>query len=176
MNHSLKEFDEFKGSDGIAPSTSVTQAVFAQVHRDLNPSAWKIFGKLSLIHCCVGAVTLSICPQFGIRILGNGMGLMTQFMRFGDYGCSVACGSFFMGMSVLVATFLLRSEEIKVLKQNQLLEFGALTLLSIGAFLMFHAEILVGFAVAWFLGTILGGSFTFEIARLIRKRLVRFSS
>jgi hypothetical protein len=175
MNFDSKDFEEFKNADGAKPTSTITQNIFARVNQDLNPSAWRIFGKLSLIHFFVAAVTLSICPQFGIRLLGDGMGLMEDFMRLGDYGCPVACGAFFMGTSIFFGTCLLTRDEIRVLRQNQILEFGALTLLSLGAFVMFHAEIAIGFAVAWFLGTLLGSSFIFEVVRLFRSKFFRFS-
>jgi hypothetical protein len=175
MKDHLKDFDEFKNSEGPAPSAVITQNILSAVNRSLHPSAWRVFGKLSLIHCITAAFTLSICPQFGIRLLGEGLGLMSHFMRLGDYGCGIACGSFFMGTSIMVATLCLQPEEIRVLRKNQLLEFGALSLLSIGGFAMFHAEIVIWFAFTWLLGTVLGGSFTLEAVYFFRKKYLIFA-
>jgi hypothetical protein len=175
MKNDLQEFEEFKESEGPLPPSSFTQAIFAHVNRDLSPLAWQVFAKLSLIHFFVAAVMLTICPQFGIRLFGEGLGLMGYFMRLGDYGCPIACGAFFMGSSLVVATFLITIEEVRVLKQNQLLEFGALALLSLGAFIMLHAEVVVGFALSWILGTVLGGSISFELSRFVRVKFLRLS-
>jgi hypothetical protein len=164
------DFDEFKNSDSIRPPDPLSKRILERVRHDLNPSGWKVFSKLSLIHFFTAAFTLSICPQFGFRLFGDGMGLMGYFMRLGDYGCMVACGSIFLGSSIFVAMLLLRPEEIRVIRGNRLLELGALTLLSLGFFLMIHAEVVIGFALAWAVGSLLGGLVTLEIAWGVRYR------
>ena len=163
-----RDFDEFKQIEPVLPPNSVTRSILARVHRDLHPSAWKVFSKLALIHFFTALATLSLCPQFGWRLFGDGMGLMQYFSGLGDTGCGAACGSLFLGTSLLTATFLLRPEEVRCLRKNRLLELGALTLLSLGFFLMIHAEIAIGFGLAWLVGSVLGGIATLELGWVIR--------
>jgi hypothetical protein len=101
------------------------------------------------------------------------MGLMEFFMHFGEYGCMVACGSFFLGSSILGAMLLLRPEEIRVIRSHRILELGALTLLSVGFFIMLQAEVVLGFFLAWAVGALVGGIFTLEVAWLVCLRLLR---
>ena len=168
-----RDFEDFKKGEPVTPPTAVSENLLAKVYHDLNPSSWKVFSKLALIHFFTAAAMLSVCPQFGFRLFGKGMGLMGYFMHFGEYGCMLACGSIFLSSSVLIAMLLLRPEEIRVIRNNRLLELGALTLLSLGFFIMVSAaEIVFGFALAWVLGSLLGGILTLEAAWIVRLRLL----
>lgn len=163
----LKEMDsdyrDFIDTVPSSPPQAVSEHIFQWVGRDLNPSAWKVFAKLSLIHLFVGVVSVSLCPQFGVRVFGDGLGLMKYFLHLGTYGCMAACGAFFVGMSLLITALVLRNEEVRKLKENQILGLAALILLSLGAFLMADAEILIGFALAWVLGSFVGGVAALEV-------------
>jgi hypothetical protein len=163
MNKKLdQEYKLFLEDDSLATNTAHT-ALFKRVHADLNPSVFKVFSKLVSIHIAVAAITLSICPQFGFRIFGDGMGLMHYFMRLGSFGCPVACGSFFMGLSVLFACFILKGEEVRKIKKTWILQFGILALLSLGFFIMIDSDLILGFALAWLLGGMLGSLISLEI-------------
>ncbi|MFL5813890.1 MAG: hypothetical protein ACJ763_09965 [Bdellovibrionia bacterium] len=161
------EYQEFLNKQE-SPPKKASEQILAQIHQDLHPSVWKTFSKLSLIHFAVALVTLSICPQFGIRLLGEGMGLMHVFMGLGDLGCPLACGFFFTGTTLLVASLVLRPEEIRALRRNRFTEALALTLLSLGFFVMIRAEIALGFALLWMLGSIIGSLLALELGWMAR--------
>ncbi|MCC7442672.1 MAG: hypothetical protein IT285_13640 [Bdellovibrionales bacterium] len=164
------EFREFMSAEERTPPPGVTETILSRVRADLNPSAARVFSKLLAIHSVTAAVTLSFCPQFGFRLLGEGMGLMHVFMAFGTYGCMVACGALFTGLSLLLAAFILRGEEIRKIRDNRLLTLGALTLLSLGFFIMVDAEIVFSLAVTWFAGALIGSWLTLELGWMIRFR------
>ncbi len=171
LEETNNDFQDFMEAESINPPRELQDKIFTRVHRDLNPNAWFIFSKLSLIHLTVGLVTLSLCPQFGVRIFGEGLGVMRFFLPFGTYGCISLCGAFFVGASLFASSIFLRPEEIRVLRGHRLLQISALTLLSLGAFIMLDAEILVGFALAWIVGSILGGIAMLELGRYVRFNL-----
>lgn len=168
MNEIQSEYREFMELAPVRPPSAVSERILQSVSRDLNPNAWKVFAKISLIHLSVGIVTLSLCPQFGVRVFGEGLGLMKYFLHLGTYGCMAACGAFFIGMSLLVGAFMLRPEELRKFRENQWLGLAAMILLSLGVFIMANAEILMGFAVAWFMGSFLGGWGAMELAWKLR--------
>ena len=122
---SQREYEEFMNTSDLAVSSAVSRRILGGVYEDLNPSVWRVSGKLVLVHLLSAAVTLSACPQFGFRLLGEGMGLMHIFMRFGTITCTFACGSVFLGFSVLAAMFFLRPEEIRKIRQHRLLHVGS---------------------------------------------------
>lgn len=162
------DFNEFMDSAPKAPPYDLKKKIFFQVHQDLNPNAWFIFSKISLIHLLVGFVTLSLCPQFGLRVFGEGLGFMKLFISLGTYGCAAICGAFFVGSSLLASAFFLRFEELKVLKNHYWLQISALTFLSLGAFIMAGADILLSFAVVWLLGSVVGGIVMLELGRKLK--------
>ena len=163
-----KDFNEFEKSNNGSVPQPLSEKVISFVHSALNPSPLKVFSKLSLIHFFSAFVTLSVCPQFGFRLFGEGHGLMGYFMHLGSWGCTMACGSFFIGTSVFFAALVLKAEELRVIRNNKFLELGALTLLSLGFFLMLNTQIALGFLFIWALGSILGGIMTLELIWFIR--------
>lgn len=171
LEETNKDYREFMEAEPINPPREVREHIFSLVHRDLNPNPWLIFSKLSLIHLAMGLVTLSLCPQFGVRIFGEGLGVMRFFLPFGTYGCIALCGAFFVGASLFASSIILRPEELRVLRGHRLLQISALTFLSLGALVMLEAEVLLAFALAWIIGSILGGIAMLELGRYLRLNL-----
>ena len=163
-----QEFQDFLSAAPSAPSAELSAAIFAHVERDLCPSAWSVFAKLAVIHFMTSVATLSVCPQFGYRVRGEGMGIQHYFMGLGEYGCMVACGFLFLGTSLLAATLFLRREEIRAIRKNRLSELSALAFLSLGFFIMVDAEVVLSLAIAWFLGSLAGGLALLELGSLFR--------
>jgi len=166
------EFQSFLSAECEKPPENLSTKIFASIHADLNPDATKVFGKMALIHLIVGTITLLFCPQFGINIL-PGMGLMSHFMRFGETACMMGCGAIFLGMSTLAASFILGPQEIKVIRRNRLLQVSLLATLSIGVFICFGASTIVSLAIAWLVGSTLGGLATLELGWLVRSSFRR---
>ena len=73
--------------------------------------------------------------------------------------------------SLLLASFLLDPDQLRVIRRHRWLEVGALTFLSLGLFVMLQAEIVLGFALAWLAGSLLGGLATLELGWSIRRRI-----
>jgi len=167
------DFEGFLKGDSVEPPSGLSQGLFDRVRRDLNPSPWTVFAKLAAIHFLTGLFTLSLCPQFGMRVFGSGMGLMQYFMGMGDVGCGIACGVLFLGISMFLASLLLGADQVRAIRRHRALELGALTLLSLGVFVMLQAEIVLGFALAWLVGSMIGGLMTLELGWAIR---MKFSS
>ena len=166
------EYKNFVTANEIPAPAQLTHQIMARVESELNPAAWRVFSRLTLIHAVVGTLTLLFCPQFGVSPLSE-MGLMSLFMQFGEGACMLACGAVYVGTSLLAASFLLRPEELRVLRRTEALQIPLLGLLSIGAFICFGASIVAEMTIlTWLLGSILGGMFTLELGYFIRKRIV----
>ncbi|MEO5969938.1 MAG: hypothetical protein ABIQ95_08420 [Bdellovibrionia bacterium] len=166
-----QEFEEFTVSNEVQPPAHLSTQILSQIQRDLKPSPWQVFFKLVGIHGLVGTITLLFCPQFGFSPLSD-VGLMNIFMPFGKYGCMLGCGAVYVGSSAFVASFLLKPEEIKVLRRTEGLQVPFLGLLSVAVFICFGATIVFELTVMWFLGTILGGLATLELGWLVRRTFV----
>lgn len=168
QNEWIKDYQEFLASgEGSAPQ-ALSKKILDQVSHLLNPSPLKVFAKLSLIHFIVGFVTLLFCPQFGLSLTSS-MGLMHYLMPFGQEVCMLGCGAFFIGTSLLIASVILKPEEIRVLRRGKVIQLASLSTLSFGAFIALGADIVVGLGLVWILGAILGGAATLEFGNWFRK-------
>ena len=110
------QFPESKSDEEAVPPLSET--LRRQVRADLHPSVLRIGLKLLGVYGSAGALTMTVCPQFGVGPLGGGHGLMGVFMEFGYLACAAGCGSFFMGSIVLAALMILNRDELRVVRQQ----------------------------------------------------------
>ncbi len=170
----IEEFQDFMAAEQAQAPKAVSDYILARVHKDLNPSSWLVFAKVSAIHALMGFITLLFCPQFGLGFT-DGMGLMALFMRFGDQACMVGCGAVFMGGSLLTASLVLRDEEARVIRQTELLQVSTLALLSMGVFICAGVGVVASLGAFWVLGSILGGVGTFEAGLRLRHWIRRRS-
>jgi hypothetical protein len=168
VDQTSKDYLEFLNSEGFAPSLALTEKLKNNIFQDLHPNFWLVLSKLALIHLVSAVVTLSLCPQFGFGLFGVEMGLMHFFNLFGDYVCFALCGAFFIGMTLLIASFLLRPEETRQIRKYWPLQISALILLSLGFFIMVEAEIIFGFASLWIFGSLFGGFAFMELGWWMR--------
>jgi RNA polymerase sigma-70 factor (ECF subfamily) len=171
MTSSREDFARFEAIDPEAPPLAVSRRILDRVRLELGPPPWLVFAKIAFIHLATAALTLSVCPQFGFRVAGQGMGLMAQFMELGEVGSGAASGFFFLGSSVLVAALVLRVEEVAAFRRHRWAGLLALTVVSLGFFLLRAATAgVAGFAAAWVLGSMAGGWLTLELAFWARDR------
>ena len=161
----MKEFDSIEAQ---TPPPHVNQTILARIKTRLHPSPRLVFGKLLAVHAATAVFTLSICPQFGIRLLGDGAGLMSLFMSFGTAGCSIACGFFFLAASMLVSAVLLRTEELRVAREWRVTQSGALVLASIALLVLARAEPELLEAALWSGGAIAGALIMLELGWRVR--------
>ncbi len=168
------EYREFLESDLTTPPRSVSESVVKLVRQDLNPAAASVFMKLLSIHIMLGVATLAICPQFG-HSLTKDMGLMHAFMKLGTTGCMLACGALFTGTSLLVASLVLKPEEVRVIKRKSLLQVASLAILSLGVFVCFGSEVIATLGSVWILGAIVGGVGTLELGWVVRKKVMAWA-
>lgn len=171
IDQTNKDYLEFLNADGFAPAAMVSENLKSRINRDLHPNPWLVLSKLSLIHLLSAVITLSLCPQFGFGLFGVEMGLMHFFNLFGTHVCFVLCGAFFIGVTLLVAAALLKPEETRQVRKYWPLQISALILLSLGFFIMVQAEIVLGFASLWILGSLVGGFAFMELGWWMRLHL-----
>jgi len=157
-----EEFAEFMKCESYVVPPEVGEKILRRVTADLNPSAWTVFSKVGVVQAIVGLVSLLFCPQFGFSLTGS-HGIMHFFMQFGMSVCMAACGTLFVGTSLLISALVLRADEVRVLRRNRILQVAALSLLTAGAFFCLGAEVLELVTLAWLGGAILGGMGTLEL-------------
>ncbi len=165
----MSGFSEFLNADSVSPPASLNQRILDQVHGALNPSPFTVFGRLAGIVFVVGLLNLLFCPQFGIGT--RGPGLMMFLMDISPLLCHFACGVLFVGIGVFVSTFLLRREELRVLKETKFLQVSALSASMLGMFLCFGSQGFFTLELMWLLGGIVGGVASVYGGSIIREQL-----
>lgn len=167
------EYREFLMNQApTAPPNHLSSRLFSRVHSDLNPPTMRVFGRLLAIHGITGIASLSLCPQFGTSWFG-GSGLMNWLMQWGHEVCMLGCGALFVGLSAIVAAVLLKPEELRAIRKNEALQLAALASLSLSAFICLGWTSLNLFSLLWWMGAIVGGLASFELAYLGRLRWIR---
>ncbi|MBC7386164.1 MAG: hypothetical protein H7301_08410 [Cryobacterium sp.] len=167
-----QQFLEFMGTGQAIVPKMLSESVLGRIQTQLNPSPFSVFVKLATIHFIVGFATLAMCPQFGISLTSS-MGLMQYLMQYGESVCMLGCGTVFMGVSFLVASLVLRPEEVKVLRRNRVLQISVLASLSLGGIILAGGEVELPTGMAWALGTIIGGSSLLQIGWTMRRTVIR---
>ncbi len=168
MKINNSDYTAFLAAKEIPPPPRLTQEILTQVQRDLNPPLWRVFTKLGALQLGVGGIVLMFCPQFGTNLF-SGMGLMTPFMRFGDIGCMIGCGSVFLGASGLLGALIFSTAELGVIRKSRLLQLSSMVLLSGGAFVCLAGDQLLTLGLAWVFGGLVGGLATMELGWFARK-------
>ncbi|MDZ4676358.1 MAG: hypothetical protein SGI74_02520 [Oligoflexia bacterium] len=164
----IKEFTGFVDAESVQPPLGLSENILKRVREDLNPSAWKVFSKISLIQALVGFAVLLFCPQFGFSLTGS-HGIMHVLMQYGETVCMFGCGVIFAGSSLLASVIAMRPEEVQVLRKNKTLQLILLTLLTVGTFLCLGAEVFETLTLAWMAGSILGGITSLELGWVTRR-------
>jgi hypothetical protein len=163
------EFAEFMAIEDSEIPTDFSAKVRQNIINKLNPSSYKTFGKISLIHFFVGGVVLLLCPQLGIAP-GLTPGLMGVFMAYGHKVCTLVCGALFLGGSTLVAGAFLSLEEWNLIWRSRYLQVVLLSLISLSALFIFGAEATLTIALIWAIGSLLGGLFGIGLSSLLFHR------
>jgi hypothetical protein len=167
-----KDFKEFISAKSEIVPDFLSQNVLSEIGHELNPSALKVFVKVSLIQFIAGLISLLFCPQFGLSFSSRA-GIMPYLMKFGDGICMLGCGALFTSLSFLAVSFFLRAEEIRALKKHEVLQLGSIATLALGSFFCLGGEIVLALGLVWMLGAIMGGAIALEVGWMFRKHLAR---
>ena len=150
--------------------TQTSEKILNEIHGRLHPKLSHVILKLFSIHLMTAVITLSVCPQFGIKLFKIPFNLMNSLMVFGMPACYFLCGLFFTTTSIMMAAFILKRDEIRSLKYNKFLATSALILSSIGFFGIMSPNFFLEFSILWLFGAITGIVMTLEVSAKILAR------
>jgi hypothetical protein len=165
----LENYELFLKSESTAVPKDVTERVFSRLKPLINPNAWFVFFKILAIHVAIGFASLSICHQFGMNPFHTDKSLSDWMMAVGGHNaCMIGCGVLFISLSLLAASYFLTIEEVRALKRTELRQTLALSIVSLGIFVLAGAEIAVTIAGLWLLGAFIGGFLATEAAMKLK--------
>jgi hypothetical protein len=122
-------FSEFVSGSEVVPE-GLHERVRMELEARMQPSFFKVLGSLLKAQIILGALTLLVCPQFGIGPLGGGDGLMGWVESYGHLVCGTWCGSIFVGLNVLYSRFFLPLDDRNAIRSGPLLPYGVLGVIS----------------------------------------------
>lgn len=163
-----QEFLEFIEAEAIEPPMAVSEKIHKAVDKDLNPLIWEVLFKFGLIQTAVAFVTLLVCPQFELDL-----GLIKHddaHLRalLGEAGYMALCGAIFLSSGAIIASVLLRVEELRAIKKADYLYLFLASALALMIFWQLGTTSVLASYAAWFAGAF-GGSITgFEIIKRLR--------
>ena len=152
-----EDFQEFIEIPTEAPSVDISNQILSKIQNELNPKPQIIFLKLLGIHSIVGTLSLMICNQFDMNPFNTSFSLSNYFMKFGHSFCMFLCGVLFISFSIIASGFLLRTEEVRILRKTSYLQVFALSCISLGVFAALGSDIALTIGILWFIGAQLGG-------------------
>ena len=150
--------------------THTSEKILNEIHGRLHPKLSHVILKLFSIHLMTAVITLSVCPQFGMKFFKIPVNLMTSFMVFGMPACYFLCGLFFTTTSITMAAIILKRDEIRSLKYNKILATSALILSSVGFFFIMSPNFFLEFSMLWLIGAITGVVMTLEFSAKVLAR------
>src|SRR6185437_3003573 len=103
---------------GRPPSSSVLGKIKTEIEKT-RPSKAQVLMKLGILHLASSALTLTACPQFGLRLFFKGMGLMNYFMKISSEACFVCCGFFYLATTFLLVNLFLKYDEWLIIKKSR---------------------------------------------------------
>jgi hypothetical protein len=167
-----REFTDYLAVEPADVPDLISEQLLVRIHSDLNPSAISVFTKAVIIQLFVGLVTLLFCPQFGISLTSS-YGIMPYLMKYGESVCMLGCGALFTSVSFFIASFVLRPEEVRALKQHEVLHLISIATLFLFALIYFGGEVALTLGLVWMLGAVVGGALTLETGWALRQSLAR---
>src|SRR3989344_765326 len=119
------DFKDFLAATPIPVPARISEEVCARTLSLLHPPPLSVFGKVLLIPFIVGAVSLLFCPHVGLSFVSD-HGIMPFLMQFGEVVCMLGCGALFTGGSLLVASAVLKPEEVRALRAHRFLHLASI--------------------------------------------------
>jgi hypothetical protein len=151
------EFIEFMSDDiQQALPKQHEDKVLTALKNKIAPSIDMVWPKFVFAQLVAAAATLSVCPQFGVGPITGGHGLGHVFMRFGEVGCAIFCGIFFLATGTALASLMMRPGQRREVFNYRFRILGAVSVMSflflMGAGKTLEREMMfnsIGANIAW---------------------------
>ena len=163
-----REFLEFIEAEPAGPPIAVSEKIHKAVAGDLKPLIWKVLLKFGMIQTVVAFITLLVCPQFELDL-----GLIRHddaHLRalLGELGYMALCGAIFLGSGAILATIILRTEELRAIKKSEYLYLFLISALALMIFRQLGTPTVFSSYVAWFAGAFGGSLAAFAMVKRLR--------
>ena len=129
--------------------------ILQTIKSKITPPLVPLVLKILCLHLSAAVISLSLCPQFGIKLFHFDINLMRSFMVFGLTLCHFFCGAFFSTLSTLVIWIGLNKDERRYIKFHKKMILALIILSSIGFFAIMRIDLFLEFSLIWIIGATL---------------------
>ena len=158
-----REFGEFLSATPVTPSEVVNQTVRQKVAQDLEPAAWRVYGKMTWIELMTGLATLTICPQFGFGY-DHDLGLLHALHSVSPGALYyLLCGMLFVSFGGVLTGLLLTRGEVRQVVRGHYGYFLFFALAAYGCLIALGTEVFVLSSLFWVPGAIIGNIAGFKL-------------
>lgn len=147
---SRKDYMEFMNTEDSSVPKNIDINVKKFIATNIKVTIGFVFKKLFAIHVISAFITLSICPQFGVRFFSSiEHGIAGIVMQYGTIICGMFCGAVFMGTTAILSIILFKKSELAVLYKNSLWIFSVLATLSLIVLMLIGSIDTLVFTLSW---------------------------
>jgi hypothetical protein len=169
-----QDFLDFRDGPELIPPPTLSNAVKISIESSMLPGPGRLARSWLGVHFVAGALTLLVCPQFGIGPIGGGKGLMGFMEAFGHTACGLFCGAFFMSLTAIVAPISLQKPVLRALSMHA---FGWALFVTLSSLLaLLFVAVMIGREAAThlridFLASWIGAALLMSYIGMLRPRL-----
>ena len=84
------------------------------------------------------------------------------------------CGSIFIGSGALFAAYILKSSEVRKIKESRILYYTSISIIALSSFIILGSEVYLSLALYWLVGATIGGLSVFELSRVVRRHVFHY--
>jgi len=161
-----KEFLEFIDTRPLVPPPLLSETIKTEIRKYQMIIKWIIISKFASIQAAFAALTLFLCPQFGMG-LARHVHLAALVHHHQGIGFMAVCGAFFLSGGALLATIFLTIHEKKIIEMSEWIYFPTASLIALLIFHLFGADLKWAEALPWFMGGTMGSILCFKITKRI---------
>ena len=163
-----REFLEFIEAEQVEPPMALSEKIHKEVARDLRPLIWKVLLKFGTIQAAVAFITLIVCPQFEVDlgIIKHDDAHLRALL--GELGYMALCGAIFLSSGAVLATLILRVEELRAIRKSEYLYLFIASAIAVMIFRQLGVTTVFASYAAWFAGAFGGSMAAFEMIKRVR--------
>ena len=120
---------------------NVDDKILHSIKSKVIPATIPLLLKIFILHLFAAIISLSLCPQFGVKLFNFDINLMSSFMIFGMTLCQFLCGAFFSSLSTLIIWIGLTRDERHFIKFHKSWILALILLSSIGFFSIMRIDL-----------------------------------
>lgn len=164
----FEEFASFVEAAPLRPRPGTDAAVLLQARRGQTPTPPSVLGKFLAVQLAAGALTLAICPQFGVGTATHHALLHALHAQAHPALYYLSCGLFFVLFGALLSGLASSRRDLRALGRGRHAYFAGYSLCAYLALMLLGGESFLLISLFWILGGAAGHWLGFALGRRLK--------